>query len=213
MDEPLSLALLYTANIAGDLALLPRLYTFLQRLMPAGAPKTLLLDLGGSCSASVWHCRATANRSTLIALDGMGYHAANVQGALDAKTRVSLADQVTLSLVDRGRGWRCHLPPRDELELVVALSPTDRAAALQIMLEPAESTRLEANILRLQTVSAGQVGEVRLNLRGKPEISAARLHRMPADTPPNPSIAGAVEFVEAEARYFLEQLQARATNI
>ena len=32
MAKPLSLTILYTANIRGDLAQLPRLYTFLQQL-------------------------------------------------------------------------------------------------------------------------------------------------------------------------------------
>ena len=37
MGKPLSLTLLYSANIAGDLALLPRLYTFLRQLQPRSA--------------------------------------------------------------------------------------------------------------------------------------------------------------------------------
>ncbi|MCY3779578.1 MAG: hypothetical protein OXG78_04645 [Chloroflexi bacterium] len=205
MDAPLSLTLLYSANIAGDLALLPRLYTFLQRLIPAGAPKTLLLDLGGSCSASVWHCRATANRSTLIALDGMGYHAANVQGTLDAETRNLLAAQVTLALVDRGRHWRCALSPRAEQEIVVALSPVDRAAALQVLLEPAESTRLEDNVLRLQALHAGQVGQVTIAFQAEPRIASAFIQAMPPDTAANPSIAGAVDFVLSEARLYRQK--------
>ena len=34
MEKPLSLSLLYTANLRGDIALLPQLFTFLQRLKP-----------------------------------------------------------------------------------------------------------------------------------------------------------------------------------
>ena len=205
MGAPLKLALLYTANIAGDLALLPRLYTFLQRLIPSCAPKTLLLDLGGSCSASVWHCRATAGRSTLIALDGMGYHAANVRGTLDAENRDLLAAQVTLALVDRERHWPHPLSPRAEQELVVALSPTDRPAALQILLEPAASTRLDDNVLRLQTLRAGQVGQVTIDFQAEPRIAAACIQAMPSNTPANPSIAGAVDFVLSEARLYQQK--------
>ncbi len=95
----MNLSILYTANIRGDLALLPRLYTFLKSLQAdlrqfapedesevmlcAVQPRpvqTLLLDLGDSCAPDVWHCAATGGRSTLIALDAMGYHAANVTG-------------------------------------------------------------------------------------------------------------------------------------
>ena len=107
MDEPLSLTLLYSGEIAGDLALLPRLYTFLQRLHPPQQQPTLLLDLGGSCANSAWHCRETGGRSTLIVLDGMGYHAANVAGALDREGRDKLAENVTMGLVDARAGLAC----------------------------------------------------------------------------------------------------------
>lgn len=205
MEEPLSLTLLYTANIGGDLALLPRLYTFLQRLRPVDSQHTLLLDLGGSSSESVWHCRATGNRSTLIVLDGMGYHAANTEGTLDAGICDKLAEQVTMALVDERHDWRYLLPPTGDPEICLTLRPTDHNASLQINLTPYQSTCLEGNTLRLQNVAAGQVGQVEVKLARRPQITAARIHAMPADTPPNPSIAGAVDFVEGEARFFLKQ--------
>ena len=105
MEKPLSLQLLYTERIGGDLALLPRLHTFLQTLKPTERRATLLLDLGDACADAAWHCRATGGRSTLIVLDGMGYHAANVEGALDLENREKLGEQVTMGLVDRSRDW------------------------------------------------------------------------------------------------------------
>lgn len=203
METPLSLTLRYTAGIAGDLALLPRLHTFLQRLKAAEGHGALLLDLGGSCADSVWHCRATGGRSALIVLDGMGYHAANVEGALDADNRAKLAQQVTLALVDRHNHWRYR--QASEREVIVALRPAAPDERLQILLEPAASTRLDGKILRLQAVSRGQVGEAVVDLGGNPRLVSATAHTMPADTPPNPSIAGAVEFVEAEARFYQRQ--------
>ena len=133
MDKPLSLTLRYSANIAGDLALLPRLHNFLQRLQAADGSRPLLLDLGGSCAESAWHCRATGGRSALIVLDGMGYHAANVAGALDADNREKLAGQVTLALVDCARDWAYHLPPVRDPSIVVTLRPrsSNGAARLQ----------------------------------------------------------------------------------
>jgi hypothetical protein len=200
MDEPLSLSLLYTGNIAGDLALLPRLYTFLQRLHPPERRHRLLLDLGGSCSANVWHCRETGGRSTLIALDGMGYHAANVAGAFEREQRDSLAEQATMGLVDEGRNWHYQAPPVSDPSIRVTLRPRDDSARLQIVLRAAESTRIEGNALFLGAVGAGQAGEAIVDLRGEPALVSARVHEMPPDTPPNPSIAGMVDFVEAEAR-------------
>ena len=144
METPLSLSLRYTAGIAGDLALLPRLHSFLQRLKAAEGQGALLLDLGGSCADSVWHCRATGGRSALIVLDGMGYHAANVEGALDADSRAKLAQQVTLALVDRHNHWRYHRV--SGREVIVALRPAAPDERLQILLEPAASTRLDGNI-------------------------------------------------------------------
>ncbi len=203
MEKPLSLSLRYSAGIAGDLALLPRLFTFLQRLQAAEGQGALLLDLGGSCADSVWHCRATGGRSALIVLDGMGYHAANVEGALDSDSRARLAQQVTLALVDRHNHWGYRRASGKEVIVALrAVAPDER---LQVLLEPAASTRLDGKILSLAAVKSGQVGEAVVDLRGAPRLVSATVHEMPTDTPPNPSIAGAVEFVEAEARYYQRQ--------
>lgn len=200
MEKPLSLTLLYTANIAGDLALLPRLFTFLQQLRSDWPQPILLLDLGGTCADEVWHCRETSGRSTLIALDAMGYHAANIAGTLDDKNRETLAEQVTMALVDAGRDWLYRVPPVVDESIRVRLSPRDDEARLQIVLSPAECTSIEGNAVFLQGVCAGQVGEAEVDLQHAPALVAARVHAMPPDTPPNPSIAGTVEFVEQEAR-------------
>ena len=215
MDKPLSLTLRYSANIAGDLALLPRLHTFLQRLGAADGARALLLDLGGSCAESAWHCRATGGRSALIVLDGMGYHAANVAGALDAANREKLAGQVTMALVDGARDWAYHLPPVRDPSIVVTLRPrhSNVAVRLQIALAPAAETRLDGNALRLREVGAGQIGEAVVDLRGQPRLVSAATHALPAGTPPNPTIAGAVEFVEAEACYYQRQQQVSREKI
>lgn len=205
MDEPLTLTLLYTANIAGDLVRLPRLYTFLQRLKTAAREPVLLLDLGGSCADDVSHCRETGGRSTLIVLDGMGYDAANVAGALDRENCGKLAEQVTLALVDEGSDWLYQTAPVSFPAIRFTLCPQDEAAHLQAVMRPAESTRIEGNALFLQAVSAGQVGEAVVELQGAPHLILAHVHEMPPNTPPNPSIAGTVEFVEAEARYVAKQ--------
>lgn len=200
MEKPLSLTLLYSEGIAGDLALLPRLHTFLQELKADRRRPALLLDLGQSCADERWHCRETGGRSTLIALDGMGYHAANVAGTLDEGKREALAAQVTMGLVDGGRDWLYPMPPGRDPSIRATLRPRDESAGLQIVLTADHRTRVEGNTLRLRTVGAGQVGEAAVDLRGAPALLGARVHEMPLATPPNPSIAGMVDFIEAEAR-------------
>ena len=188
-----SLSLLYTGEILGDLWLLPRLYTFLRRLMPGA--DTLLLDTGASCSEQVWHCRATGGRSCLVALDGMGYHAANVANGLDAIQREKLAQQVTVGLVDATHDW---VAPGSGI--LVALTPKQVTRRLQICLQPAASAHIAGNTLRLGKVRAGQVGELRLDLGESPRILRTQVHDMPRRAPPNPGIAGLVEFIESEAK-------------
>lgn len=199
MGESLSLTLLYTANIAGDLTMMPRLFTFVGRLKREALPPVLLLDLGRSCADEVWHCRETGGRSALIALDAMGYQAANVAGAIDPETREQLAKQVTVELVDRERDWLFD-SPLTECGIRSTLRPHADERRLQIVLAPADSTRIKGNALYLQSVDAGQVGAAVVDLRGARALTSARVYRLPTATPPNPSIAGAVEFIEAEAR-------------
>ena len=203
MEKPLSISLFYTAHIRGDLALLPRLYTFLRRLQSEDQPPALLLDLGGACADSAWHCRATGGRSTLMALDAMGYHAANVAGILDRENRRKLA--VAMGLVDARRDWIYHVPPVTDPSIRATLQPDDPAARLQILLRPSACTRLDGNILQLQTLSAGQIGQVRVALEPRDtgaRIEFAALRDLPPETPPNPSIAGTVDFVLSEARLY-----------
>ena len=200
MEKPLSLTLLYTSNLRGDIRLLPRLYTFIQRLKPPRRHDVLLVDLGHSCADEVWHCRLTQGRSMLIALDGMGFHAANA-AALDPASRRQVEAQMTMALVDDSQPWQYHIPPVADPSIIAAVQPKDQRARLQICLSPAAATRIHGNILYLADVRAGQIGLARVDLRAAPRIAASHVHNLPPGTPPNPSLAAAVEFVESEARY------------
>ncbi len=202
MEKPLGLTLLYTSNIRGDIPMLPRLYTFMQRLKPARRQGCLLLDLGHACAAEVWHCRLTQGRSTLIVLDGMGYHAANVAGTLDPISRRKVAAQMTMALVDDSQDWHYQIPPVTDRGITATLRPQDPSARLQICLSPAAATKVQDNILYLGDVRARQIGRVRLDLHPLPRLVAAAVHDLPPHTPANPSLAAAVEFVESEARYY-----------
>lgn len=210
MAAPLSLRLLYSANLRGDMWLLPRLFSFMQRLKTETGRDCLLLDLGNACSDAVWHCRQTDGRSMLIALDGMGYHAANVDGTLDAPNRQQLATQVTTALVDREHDWRYKAPAIADTGIVLTLRPSAKRqcaqpqneARLQICLMPARQTHIKGRTLFLRDVCAGQVGAAHIDLRGTPCVMSHAIHDLPPNTPPNPSIAGTVEFVQAEARLY-----------
>lgn len=200
MEKPLSLTLLYTAHLRGDIHLLPRLYTFIQRLKPRRRQGVLLFDLGHACADEVWHCRLTQGRSMLIALDGMGFHAANAAGTLNADGR-QVEAQMTMALVDDGQDWAYHIPPITDRSIIAVVQPKAARARLQICLSAADETRIQGNVLYLGDVGGGQVGRVCLDLHSAPRITASGVHDMPADTLPNSSLAATVEFVESEARY------------
>lgn len=185
--------LLYTANLRGDLALLPKLYTFLKLLTDEFNP-VYIVDLGESCSPNVWHCDATDARSMLIAFDGMGYTAANAT-ELTLESRQKLSEPMTMGLVDEQH-------PCVVADLLFALSPMQGDGHLCVILSPAEVTRLEGRTLSLQRVAAGQVGIVRVLMEDAPKLLSADIRQMPPDTPPTTVIAGVVDFIVSEARYY-----------
>ena len=207
METPLDLTILYTCNIRGDLHLLPRLYTYIERLKTdMQGNKLLLLDLGESCNPEIWHCKATGGRSTLIVLDGMGFHAANVAGMLATPQREKVEDIIIMQLVDEHHTWRVKLPTWQPEGINVTCQPVDDPKLrLQIIMIPAEDTHILGNQLHLQTVEAGQVGTAHIRLSDMLTLTEQRVFTMSPETLPNATIVGAVEFVEGEARYFMKQ--------
>jgi hypothetical protein len=187
--------ILYTANLGGALEQLPRLHTALKHLRQAsGTGRTLLLDLGGSCAESVWHCASTGGRSMLIVLDAIGYTAINAVG-LPEESRARLTDNfLAMALVD---DTRPH--PVDSILLRTAPSPIN--ATLEIDLQPTDQIRFDGRVLRLPGLRGDQIGQLRLNLEnGIPTLDSQAIHDWPTNTPPDPTITAAVEFVLAEAR-------------
>lgn len=205
-EAPAQLTLFYTCNLRGNLHKLPRLYTFLQRLKQQHASKPLLLDTGNACSDAVWHCELTGGRSTLVVLDGMGYHAASVSGYLQPEQRYKLQNAISTGMVDAEHNWRYHVPPVRDEGVVVAGQQTP-ALRLCIVAAPAEETRLQQGTLYLQEIAAFDVGIVRLDLQTTPDITAFQVETMPAGLPPDATIAASVEFVEDEARYLQKKQQ------
>jgi hypothetical protein len=211
-----SLTILYTANIHGDLEILPRLHTLIRQLKTQPiveedevmlcaveplARRTLLLDLGDSCAPDVWHCAETEGRSTLLVLDAMGYHAANVSGLLTPESRAKLdSNFLKIALVDEFHPW-------NERGIFVSAKAGDRADALydlRIVLSPQEKTRLNGHTLHLAMVNAVQVGMVQVGSRdgnGSLALYAHEIFTMNMNALPDPTIAATVEYVLSEARY------------
>ncbi len=188
-----SLTILYTAQLRGDLDRLPRLYSFLKRLRAQyPADHVCLVDLGEACAPSVWHCAITGGRSMLIALDGMNYDAATVTGFLTPESRVKL--------VEMGEVVRLQLLDADD---------TFMSAGTPIAMSPAPLTTIHGGRVQLAGVAAGQVGVAQIS--GEHLIHAA-IHDLPAATLPDPTIAGMVEFIIAEARYTQKRRAADASK-
>ncbi|MEP7292143.1 MAG: hypothetical protein ABI835_10180 [Chloroflexota bacterium] len=207
METPLTI--LYTHNLRGDLDVLPRLYNFQRQLKalyaedvvpvcaddPASAPgRVLLLDLGESCAAAVWHCAVSGGRSTLVLLDGMGYHAARVSDA--PAFRAKMGEGVSMALVDEAH-------PHVIDDVLITPLPAAGDYTLQIMLTPAETTQLDGNCLYLAALnSSQQIGAAHLaQIVGRWTLTAHEIHDLPRRTLPDPTIAASVDFVLSEARY------------
>jgi hypothetical protein len=186
-----AITVLYTHNLRGDLDLLPRLFTFIQKLRTGISGKSVLVDLGASCAPEVWPCAITGGRSTLLALDAMGYDTANVTGVLSAESREKLAGQIMIALVDEE-----HSHVRDDVLFTVM--PEDDGELFQIILAPAETTTLEGRTLRLAGIKGGQVGMAKIE-GGSVQYE---VHAVPPNTPPDATIAGVVDFIRSEARYY-----------
>lgn len=203
MQQPNNLTIFYTYDLRGDLHRLPMLYTFIEQLKEQYHPKPLILDLGESCAKDVWHCEITKGRSTLIILDGMGFHAANVQGIIADAEREKLKGIIRLGLVDHNFEWFYDIPPVQDKSIRMTYNLNDDfAIRLQIYPQPAETTHLENNTLYLTPVEQNQIGVVQLKLLDDPQIISSEIHAMPKGLHPNPTIVAAVEFVEDEAQYY-----------
>jgi hypothetical protein len=193
MDDSANINLLYTANLRGDLELLPKMYTFIKALRGELSP-TVLVDLGNSCAEDLWHCDATEGRSMLIAFDSMGYTAANASH-LSTESRERLTEQTALALIDLEH-------QHAERDLLFALHPTSGDGHVCVVLTPSETTRLDGYTLYLQAVNAGEIGVVRLKTGESAELLSAEIRLLPNGTAPAATIAGVVDFILAEARYY-----------
>jgi hypothetical protein len=196
-----TITLLYTAHLRGDLEYLPQLYTYLREVrlqfMRAQDSRVYLLDLGETCHPDVWHCAVTEGRSMWVGLDGMGYQAANVEGQVDDVARDRMRDNLlALALVDAAHPWVDH-----GLGFCTVLPPIAESSRPWVLLQPAQATIVTSRTLHLRTVQRGQVGVAQITLDPGLTLLEHAVLDVPPTTPPDPTIAGAVDFIRNEARY------------
>lgn len=203
MEAPLTI--FYTARLRGDLDLAPRLFSLIRSLKTQIEGAALLVDLGDSSDLRVWHCAVTGGRSALFALDAMGYDAANADH-LHPQNRAKTQPGMRLALIGAGesvrlKGCRLLVPPD---------SSGANPARLNILLVPAAETALNDRVLSLATVEGGQVGAAQIAFgAGTMALTAAHIYDLSPDTPPDPTIAGAIDFILSEAHYLLKKAQER----
>jgi hypothetical protein len=195
LTPPAALTVLFTAGLRGDLDLLPRLYTVLRDLQARAEGGTVLrVDLGDRCAPDVWHCATTGGRSMLVALDGMGFHAANVAGTLPPELRRKMGDATQMALVDAEHPFTFADSVR-----VTAGGPAEAAGwPLVVDLDAVPACGVDGRVLRLGGVRGGQVG--RAQLRGQ-ALEGWDAFEVPPDAAPDPTIAAVVDFILSEARY------------
>lgn len=203
-----TLTILYTYGLRGNLHTLPTLYTFLQQLKQQYGSNSLLLDLGASCDEDAWHCRVTNGRSTLIVLDGMGYHAANISNFLADGERDKLKNIISTGMVDARHAWRYHVPPIKDEGIIVVGEPAP-ALSLCIVAAPSQETKLDNRTLFLKAIKSNEVGIAKVDLTGAMCLLNQDVLSVPNGLKPDPTIVAAVEFVEDEARYFQQQQDKR----
>lgn len=205
-----TLSVFYTQNLAGKLELLPRMATFINKLRAhANTERVLLLDVGGTCAPDVPECAQSEGRAPLILLDAMTYQAAYVGTTLSPAAREKLRESyIGMALVDEatpfvqeGVAFAAEPPPAHPHRLHIS-----SLTASQFALVPAPDF-FGVYTLQLQTLSAGQVGQTTLALGDEPRLISAQVHALPSNTPPAPTIAGTLEFVRDELRYYLKVRQ------
>ena len=207
LAEPTAVTLLYTANLGGDLAYLPRLATAIQRERRTAEGPTLLLDLGDTCSPDSWVCRATQGRAPFLVLDAMGYDAALIGGPeqmpIPPASLRRLMDQLVMAVIVWNRARQIA---RSGITLTIAPGDAPLPEAGPVIRVDRARDALPAGQdlpLTIGDVEKGQLARVDM---AWPEwtLRAARMVAVAQTTPADPGIAAVVELVEHEARRYAQ---------
>lgn len=208
MADPSCVTLLYTANLAGELALLPRLFTLIQQERRAADGPAILLDLGDTGSVESWVCRATQGRAPFLVLDSMGYDGAIIGGPEQTPIPLSALRHLLGQMIMPVILWnRPFLLTKQGVSLTLAPGHAplpDQGLAIRI--DRSARTLPAANDAAPVLGDVAQGVLARVDLRWPDGIvQAARWISLDADTPADPTTAAVVELVESEARQYVPQ--------
>ncbi len=208
MADVSTVTLLYTAHLHGSLELLPPLFTLIQQARRTASGPVFLLDLGDTCAAEAWICRATYGRAPFLVLDGMGYDAAVIGGPervpIPPPSLRRLAGQMIMPLLIWNRSLRLA---RRGISITVAAgeaSLPDGGPGLRIDRAPDRVAVGGASGIILGDVPQNHLARVDLNYPAWTVASVQLLPVTPA-IPPDPTVAALVEFVQGEARALEDQ--------
>jgi hypothetical protein len=172
-----------TANMQGDLDMLPRLYTAIRRARELVPNTALLIDTGRAWSAESWVCTATENRAPYFALDAMGYDAA-------------FADGLSLAEFDKLRGELQMQLLASEAQFDYALNGVNLSFGVATNTDAAS---MQSGLVRVPMPTRGLILHMTLDAQ---TITQQTVLRLTDAHLPDPTIAGAVEFIVSEARYY-----------
>jgi len=192
-----------TAHIEGDLDLMPRLYTAIRGAKDTVPGASLLIDTGRAWDAKSWICGATENRAPYFVLDAMGYDAAFADGLVHFD---KLHGELQMQLLVPEAQFAYDVNGV-KLSLGVATN-TDEAAIQsgQVRLPmPSQGVILHLTLDLTQDSAPQQIIQQTIIQQ---TIIQQTIIRLTDAHLPDPTIAGAVEFIVSEARYYQKKREA-----
>ncbi len=200
--------LLYTANVQGELALLPRLFTLVQQARRATDGPTLLLDLGDSCALNAWVCQATHGRAPFLVFDSMGYDAALIGGPERVPIPPTALRRLVGDLVMPVVVWnRARTLQKRGVE--ITLAPGNAPAPTKEPVVRVDRARETLPAVGDIVPVLGDVpqGELACVVMSWPDwcVQSVALRTLDAHTPADPTIGAVIELVEQEARAYTQR--------
>lgn len=206
MPETQAVTLLITGNLAGELAILPRLMTLINQHKQAAEGPVFLLDVGDSCSTESWICRATQGRAPFLVLDAMGYDAVIIGGPEQVPIPIpalrKVKDQVGLTWIIWNRVG--YLTKR-AITVTVAAGSADwpitqpEARGIRVNRAITALPARDENPPVIGDVAQGDLLRIVLDW-STGRVQTAQRSSVQSDMPVDPTIAAVVDLVESEAK-------------
>ncbi len=196
---------MYTAHVAGNLALLPRLATLIQQVRRVKQGPVLVLDLGDTCAPDAWICRVTQGRAPFLVLDSMGYDGAVIGGPEQIPIPPASLKQLVGQMIMPVIVWnRVVTITRQGISVSVAPGTAvlpDDAPGIRIDRSASTLPETGSPVVTLGDVPHGHLARVDLD-RASWTVQETHVTPIADDTPVEPTIAAVVELVESEAHYY-----------